>query len=213
VTALSPQYINLFQKDTGWKTKVLTAPSAFGLLAILVLGLVALTWYSSWRLRAVEAVTGTVAREYQQRNAGLTAAGATYRTRDDYQKLQRRVKDLEQTIARQDVVLGRMQHTTLSTQDAFSLRLEAVSRAQLEGIWLTHVEIATVPAKIRLAGVAMSAELLPEYLLQLGGEPRLGIRKLNNLTVDRAVSDERAALAGAVGFELVQQDPERQEAL
>jgi hypothetical protein len=208
VSTLRPQFINLFQKDRSWKTRVLKANGIAAALAVLTAGLAALTWYSTWRLRAVETETGAVAQEYEHRNAGLTAAGATYSTRDDYQRLQRRVKDLEQTIARQDVVLGRMQTSTLQPRDAFSVRLEAVARARIEGVWLTQLEIATTPAKIRLAGVAMSADLLPQYLLQLGGEPRLGIRKLNNLTVDRAVQDERAAAAGAVGFDLLQLETE-----
>jgi hypothetical protein len=208
-----PQYVNLFQKDTGWKTRILKTRGSVVAISWLVCGLLLLSWYDGWRLQRAEAEAGSVAAEYESRIATLATAGATYRTRDDYRKLQQRVKDLTELIARQDVVLGRMQATTLGTRGEFSARLAAVARAQIDGVWLTQLEIDTVPGKIRLAGVAMAPELLPRYLLQLRGAPELGIHRLSNLTVDRTVNDERAALAGAVGFSLIEFEPEREGAL
>ena len=208
-----PQYVNLFQKDTGWKTRILKTRGSVVAILLLVSGLLLLSWYNGWRLQRAEAEAGSVAAEYESRIATLATAGATYRTRDDYRKLQYRVKDLTELIARQDVVLGRMATTSLGTNGEFSARLAAVARAQIDGVWLTQLEIETAPTRIRLAGVAMAPELLPRYLLQLRGEPELGIRKLSNLTVDRAVNDERAALAGAVGFNLVEFQPAQEGAL
>ena len=208
-----PQYVNLFQKDTGWKTRVLKTRGSVVAILWLISGLLLLSWYNDWRLQSAEAAAGSVAAEYESRIATLATAGATYRTRDDYRKLQQRVKDLTELIARQDVVLGRMLTTTLGTNENISARLAAVARAQIAGVWLTQLEIETAPARIRLAGVAMAPELLPRYLMQLRGEPQLGIHRLSNLTVDRAVNDERAALAGAVGFNLVEFEPAREGAL
>ncbi len=208
-----PQYINLFRKDISWRTKVLKTHGVLSALGSLLVGLFLLTLFNRWYLSRAEGEASTVTREYEGRVASLASAGATYRTRDDYRRLQQRVKELTQLLARQDVVLGRMQDSALGTQEKFSRRLAALARAQVDGLWLTQLEINTAPTRIRLAGVAMSVDLLPQYLLQLRGEPDLGIRRLTNLTVDRTVPDERAALAGAIGFSLLQVEPDGADAL
>lgn len=207
-----PQYVNLFQKDTGWKTRILKTRGSLAALLWLVAGLLLLSWYNDWRLQRAEAEASSVAAEYADRIATLATAGATYRTRDDYRKLRQRVKDLTELIARQDVVLERMQTTTPGAAAEVSVRLAALARAQVDGVWLTQLEIETAPSRIRLAGVAMAPELLPRYLRRLRGEPSSGVHRLSNLTVDRAVNDERAALAGAVGFNLVEFEPAREGA-
>lgn len=205
---LTPQFVNLYRRDRGWQTRVLRFSDSLLAFAVLLMGLGAMTAYSHWRLGSAERAAAQAATEFETRNAGLVAAGAVYQTRDDYLKLQRRVRGLEQLIARQDVVLGRMSHSALGTQAGFSPRLAAVARARVDGVWLTQMEIAMSPAKLRLAGVAMSADLLPRYLVELRFEPALGLGKLSSLTLDRSVGDEKAAQAGAVAFSLLQSEPE-----
>lgn len=204
----APQFVNLYRRDRSWRTRILRLSDSLTAMVVLVVGLGALTAYGQWRLSDAETAASQAAIEFEARNAGLVAAGAVYQTREDYQKLQRRVGNLQQMIARQDVVLGRMNNTVLGTSEGFSKRMAAVARARVDGVWLTQIEIDLSQAKLRLAGVAMSADLLPSYLVELRFEPALGLGRLSNLTLDRAVNDERAAQSGAVAFSLLQSEPE-----
>jgi Tfp pilus assembly protein PilN len=213
MTNAVPQFINLFQRDTGWKSRVLRGRNAgLGIFA-MVLGLGALAWYSSWRVARLETLAASVTSEYESRSAGLAAAGSMYSTRDDYKALQRRVAGLVELSARQDVVLGRMNSVGLGSREGFTRQLNAVAAAAVDGVWLTRIELATSPARFQLSGIAMSPDLLPQYLTVLGTQPGLGVKRLQTLTLDDNVADARAAAAGAVAFNVLQIESDKAEVL
>jgi hypothetical protein len=208
MNTLRPQSVNLYRRSTSIWVQALRAQGILGALALLGAGLALLTIFGAARVRSFESLVANVTASLETQNTGLANAGADYSLNTDFRRLQQRVERLQSLIARQDVVLGRIDMANLGAQQGFSKQLGAVAAARLDGVWLTQLELGYAPARFRMQGIAMQAQLVPRYLVTLGQAPELGMRRLHSLLLETAVSDERAASQGAVGFSIVQTDAE-----
>jgi len=206
MSSLGPQYVNLCRQPAGWQSRILKARGAALALLVLAGGLVTLTVIASVGMNLGQNEADRLTAASSERRALLEAADQQYRLDASYRKLRQHVAQLQQVIARQDVILLRLRDTDLNPGTSFSTRLATLAQARIDGVWLTKMNFSMQPASLSLSGIAMDADLLPRYLVQLGSKARLGVRQLDNLSVDRSVSDPRAAAAGAVGFSLVLQD-------
>jgi hypothetical protein len=203
---MRPQYVNLWRQSGGWQSRLCKARGAAMALLLLAGGLVVLTTIASVGMQLGQDEVDRVTAASGERRAALQAASEHYQLDGNYRNLQQRVQQLQRIIARQDVILSSLRDTDLNSAATFSARLAAIARVRVDGVWLTQMNFAATPASLKLSGVAMDADLLPRYLAQLGGTAQLGVRQLDTLTLDRSVTDARAAAAGAVGFILVLQN-------
>ena len=210
MNAIRPQYINLYLKPTGWARKSLKARSVLLAFVALVVGLGTLSVYSAWRVARFEAEAKVVAQQLGQRDARLAEVLTRYRSREDFQALQARVERLARLLATQDVVFKHIEDASLGSRRGFSQQLSGIANASVAGIWVTHLELGAAPVRFRLGGVAISPDLLPRYLTSLGAQSRIGVKRLQSLTVDNSVTDEKASALGAVTFSIVQTEAESQ---
>ena len=213
MNAIRPQYVNLYLKPTGWARKSLKARSVASALLALMVGLAALSAYSGWRVARFESEASKVAQQLGQRDARLADVLAGYRALADFQALQARVARLTRLLATQDVVFKHIEDASLGSRRGFSQQLSGIARATVAGIWVTQLELGAAPVRFRLGGVAMSPDLLPRYLTSLGAQSTVGVKRLQSLTVDNSVTDQKAAAQGAVAFSIVQSEGDRQDSL
>lgn len=82
----------------------------------------------------------------------------------------------------------------VATTAGFSPQFIGLARQRLNGLWLTHIELAG--AQVSLQGVALSEELIPRYLRKLGSEDVFAG------TAFQQARFERAGDGGELRFEL-----------
>ena len=77
------------------------------------------------------------------------------------------------------------------TGAAFSTILTGLARQDVDGLWLTRIELDEAGAHVALEGRALEAEEIPRFLRRLGREPAFEDRRFRQLEILR--SDDGAA--------------------
>lgn len=115
----------------------------------------------------------------------------------DIQRLEAELKSARES-------MGVLEGGALGNRDGFARYMQAFSRQAIDGLWLTGFSVAG-SGDVAIQGRVVNAELVPEYIQKLNGEPALKGREFAALEMRRPPPP--AAVAGA-GQEAAQGKPE-----
>lgn len=102
--------------------------------------------------------------------------------------------EVSQTLAERQSLLSLMQGNTLGDTKGFSRHLRALARQQIDGIWLTSIQLSPEGDSTRLDGHAIRAELVPLYVQELTTEPAFAQQRFNRFQIDTPVDETQTAL-------------------
>jgi hypothetical protein len=102
--------------------------------------------------------------------------------------LESKVIDLTAQLKARAEIVQALNGGAVGSSSGFSEYLRAFSRGRLEGVWLTAFDIARGGADLTIAGRALSADLVPEYLQRLNSEPPIHGRQFAAVTIRQAKS-------------------------
>lgn len=187
--------VNLYQPE---RRSGLLRPSpliAFGLLGLLVAGVLLDGAWLLWQQRQLQQAVAVSTEAAAVAEAALTRAEAAFQpvTADDslQQELQQlRAEHQQLDWLSREALRQRSEHGT-----GFSGLLEALSQRHLPGLWLDQLAFTRGGQHIELQGVLTRPELMTAWLQSLGNDGRLGGREFARLELLR---DE----AGSLRFHL-----------
>lgn len=195
------QEINLFQPGLHAAAPALSARLILRALAGLVLALVLIYGFAR---KQADSETQTVARlaaqksqttarleELERQVAGVVADPV----------LAAQVRDLGiETEARRTLVKA-VEKRALGSAHGFSPQLEGLAKRTLDGVWLHQIRIERGGEGLALAGHALDAKLVPEWLEGMREAPGLAGRAFQTVRIQRS-DPKTGAPQGSIDFAL-----------
>ncbi|MBB3121243.1 MSHA biogenesis protein MshI [Pseudoduganella violacea] len=164
------QQINLFNPIFLKQKKIFTAlhmAQALGAMALLLVALAAFLNYRSSTLQA-EANAGKALVEASQ--ARLNKANAEFVPRQKSKQLEAEIAQLQAQLQSLQEVEAVLKRGEIGNTEGYAEYFRAFARQNVQGLWLTGVNIVGAGQDIALQGRAMQAALIPAYIGRLKDE-------------------------------------------
>ncbi|MEE4253218.1 MAG: PilN domain-containing protein [Desulfuromusa sp.] len=191
------QQINLYQDVLIEKPEPFQSRQV-GMLLIfffLCLGLIGL--YGYWQANALQNQADNLRQQQQNLATQVTQLEKQYPERKPSVLLQEKIKRTEQSVLGQRQALDYFSKQDQERNVSILASLEGLARYPQKGIWLRQVSLLNAGQEIQIAGSALKAELVPEYLQLLGSKNIFGGQVFSRLKLKR-LKEQR----GQVDFEL-----------
>jgi Tfp pilus assembly protein PilN len=152
-----------------------------------------LSSFESWRTGRIErSVNQIEAREASNLQLAARASSALRPTATIAQ-LDAEAKKLSADIASREQALDIVRRGSVSASSGFAARLEALSRQDIEGIWLGRILLGSGESRLAFQGSTTDRNLLPKYLTALAQEHALDGVRFDTLSMRRALPTEAPA--------------------
>lgn len=155
---------------------------------VFLAGLLALYAWDAWRLAQLRLEVAQLATQADKLEARVKA-GATTRQADprllaEAEAMETRLRNLE--LARTALAAG-----ALGSTSGYSAHFRALSRARVDGAWLTHVEVDERGQAMSLRGRALTGEDGARLIASLHREPLFVGLSFSGLSLDPPQETER----------------------
>lgn len=175
------QQINLYQPILRREKKVFSAVTMLQVLGVIAALMAILYGFSAWQLGQLDAELAALRGQEQALVARVTTATRGLHTVPESRELRQRVElaRSERDLKRQLLDLLESRQNGTATGGGFAAAFTGLARQDIDGLWLTRIVVDQDAAARDLAlhGRAERAELVPELVQRLGGEPAFaGIR-------------------------------------
>jgi hypothetical protein len=106
------------------------------------------------------------------------------------------ITQLEQKETMQQQILQTVNQSTATPEKGYAALMRAFARQSLDGLWLTGFSVDSSTEKLNISGRTLQADLVPEYISQLGKEPALKGKLFSalNMNLPKAEAAKNAAL-------------------
>lgn len=193
--------INLYNPAFLPQKKPFTATAMLQALGVMLL-LMGAAYYSAARqVSQLKAHVAAAERQLQVRLERLKDAPAAAKA-DDEKQLDARLAELQAALQANESLLA---HTAAAAGSDYAETLRALARRRLEGVWLTSISLGGPHAELSLAGRALEASLVPQYIDRLRQDPAMQGRRFATLSIERGASAAAAGSAAtgeSIGFRL-----------
>jgi len=189
------QQINLYNPAFEFKRELLSANTMGAALGVLVLGLVAATLFAQARVRGLEAEAKAVAAKVEQAQTRLNQATVEFAPRKPDPALQAQLAEAETHLRALQKVQGMVAKGALGNTQGYAEYFRALARQNVDGMWLTAVNVEGAGADIGVRGRALNPALIPGYIGRLRNEPVMQGKTIGNLAIDRGQAAEAPASA------------------
>ena len=158
--------------------------AAAGIVTMSLLG-----WYASSRINALQADIEFSSRQEEIALRHLEEAGQTIRHAIGAESWDSRRETLERDLREKQAMLTLLQGQQLGETGGFSPHLRALSRQDIEGIWLTGINLRAAVNNTRLTGFTVKAELVPAYIQLLTQEEPFEQEGFQEFRIDSPEND------------------------
>lgn len=184
------QQINLYHPIFRKQEKKFSAKTMLQAVAIIVGALMLIGGYSTYRigilkkeLRQADIQNTAVLRRLEQLTRN--SSGKTIN-----QKIDDEIKRLEQEIAASTQIQAILKQGVFTNTKGFSRYFVALSKGNIKGLWLTHIEITGAATALTLEGMSNAPYLVPRYLQRLSGQQGLADIEFRAFEVAQPESDD-----------------------
>ncbi len=148
-----------------------------------------LGWYASNRIDALQADIEFSSRQEAIALRHLEEAGQTIRHAIGAESWDSRREALERDLREKQAMLTLLQGQQLGETGGFSPHLRALSRQDIDGIWLTGINLRAAANNTRLTGLTVKAELVPAYIQLLTQEAPFEEEGFQEFRIDSPEND------------------------
>jgi hypothetical protein len=188
------QQINLYQVQFRPQTRMFPAWAMLQTLGILVLAMLLMYGFATQRINSVERELLVVARQEAVALERLQNIGPLINAVTGETNWAEQLDDSLRMLAERQAVLNLIQGSTLGDTRGFSRHMTALSRQDVDGVWLTNIVLAALGDKTRLEGRAIRAELIPLYVQNLTAEPAFAEQRFHRFQISSPEDDAETAL-------------------
>ena len=183
------QQVNLYQPIFRKQRKVFSAVTIAQAAAVFIVGLLLIYGYGRWQLAALGADIDALELQRNAAMLQLQVLSAQSQPAPRSRLIADQLREAEIEARQKEGLLRAFQTRRVGNMRGFSAHFTALARQQLDGLWLTRVEIRD--DGIELVGAAELGELVPRYLQRLGSEAAFAGTEFARLQLSRG--DERDA--------------------
>ena len=158
------QHINLYRSEFRPETNAFQSTFIFQAAGVLVLMLVLIYAFAQQGVTGIDEELEIVARQEAAAIERLENVRPLITAVTGEQSWSAQLEEAARTLAERQAVLAMIQGTTLGDTKGFSRHLRALSRQDVDGIWITHLVLSALGDRTRIDGRAVRAELIPLYV-------------------------------------------------
>ncbi|MGB5624090.1 MAG: hypothetical protein WBM61_00050 [Woeseiaceae bacterium] len=189
------QQINLYHAQFRPQMRMFPAWFMLQATAIVMLGMLLTYVFAHQSIDGIEQELNVVARQESAVLERLQNIGPLINAVTGETNWSEQLDDSLRMLAERQAVLNLIQGSTLGDTKGFSRHMRALSRQDLDGLWLTHIALSAKGDKTRLEGRAIRAELIPLYVQGLASETPFAEQRFHHFQIDKPVDDEETALS------------------
>ncbi|HEX7984849.1 MAG TPA: MSHA biogenesis protein MshA [Duganella sp.] len=191
------QQINLFNPIFLKQKKVFTALPMVEALGVIVAGALLLTWYAGQRVADLEHTAEVGKILLADRERRLVEANKQFAPRQKSATLATEVAQAEVELKSLRQVESVLRDGTLGNAVGYAEYFRALSRQNVNGLWLTGVSIVGAGNDIGVQGRAMQPTLIPAYIARLKSERVMRGKSFASLDISRPDAQPAPAAAPA----------------
>ncbi len=189
-------YINLYGPALRQKKPLVSAAQALPAAVAVIVVLMGWAVFARQDANRSEDAAQAADVQLKARKERLTALTQAAAARRPDAALSAQLAQAESVLAGRNAVLARLEEGGLGGSSDFSQYMRAFARQSVDGLWLTGFDIVRGGAEMAISGRALDAELLPQYIRRLKGEPVFQGREFATLTMGVAVAEVPVATEG-----------------
>jgi hypothetical protein len=141
-----------------------------GLLSALMLGYYG---YAQKQLSLLTLQRSQVAETLAATQAQLQQATLLHMPHEINKALIEQITQLEQKEKMQQQILQTVNQSSATPEKGYAALMRAFAKQSLDGLWLTSFSFDSSTEKLNISGRTLQADLVPEYISNLGNEPAL----------------------------------------
>lgn len=193
------QQINLYSPLFRKQKKLFTARAMVQALA-LVSVLLALSYgYARYQMGGLAGQAADVDRRLKSALQQLKVAPTGPVDLTDEKAVDARIAELQAKLKANEELVSQ---TGAATPGEYLEPLRALARQRLEGVWLTSVQLTGEDGQLSIAGRALNAALIPQFIERLGQDQAIRGRNFSTLSIERGKADKPRP-DGPVDFHLL----------
>ncbi|MEO5932011.1 MAG: MSHA biogenesis protein MshI [Duganella sp.] len=193
------QQINLFNPIFLKQKKVFAALPMVEALGVIVAGALLLTWYAGQRVADLERTADAGKIQLADRERRLVEANKQFAPRQKSATLATEVAQAEVELRSLKQVESVLRDGTLGNAAGYAEYFRALSRQNVNGLWLTGVSIVGAGNDIGVQGRAMQPTLIPAYIARLKSERVMRGKSFASLDISRPDAQPMPTAAPATG--------------
>lgn len=201
------QQINLFNPDFEEKKKLFGAAAMAQALLLLLVGVLALSWYAGRDLSALQKQADRGATQLEKKKKQLELVSAEFPPPQPSPELATHLAEAEAQLASLKRIASVIDRGELGNATGYSEYFRALSRQHVDGLWLTGLAITGAGCDIGVHGRALDASLLPGFLGRLTNEKIMQGKAFGSLQIsepgqaaDKAPKDAKVSTTAAAPF-------------
>jgi hypothetical protein len=180
------QQINLYQKSAATMARQVLSSSTVmigGLLILVSLGGIA--GFGAWEISRLSEGVELVRQHQQTQEDMLGKSPTTEASGQTPQQIEARNKLLRAELATRKRALQLLQDGAAGQPSGFAVRLEALARRHVEGVWLDRLVLGSEHGAMSLSGATLDADLVPRYLQNLASDPSLEGTRFDEFVIEQ----------------------------
>jgi len=167
------QQINLFNPIFLTKKRHFSAVTMLQALGMILLGSVALSAYTAYRISALGKEADEIAAQLTALRGKAAKVNAQYAPKQKNKALEDEVRKAEIELKPLPQLLGMLQKGDFGNTAGYAEYMRAFARQIVDGLWLSGFRIDGAGSDIAIQGHALRPELVPVYITRLKREPAL----------------------------------------
>lgn len=193
------QQINLFNPIFLKQKKVFTALPMAEALGVIIAGALLLTWYAGQRVADLERTAASGKTTLADRERRLVEANKQFAPRQKSAVLATDLAQAEAELKALHQVESVLRDGRLGNAAGYAEYFRALSRQNVNGLWLTGVSIVGAGNDIGVQGRAMQPTLIPAYIARLKSERVMHGKTFASLDISRPDAQPMPAAAPPTG--------------
>lgn len=164
------QQINLFSQKLVAEKDYFSMLAMLQALGLILIGSVLFYAYAVYQVQQLTVQSEEASNRMLAEQARLARHSAEFSPQLAQQMLENELKQAEAEVVAQRELIARMKSGGLGNTSGYSEYMRAFARQTLSGLWLTGFNITGDAVQMRIAGSALSPELVPAYIKRLSQE-------------------------------------------
>ena len=187
------QQVNLYQPILGAEKRLFSAFTIGIGLGVMIVSLAGLVTFGAWRTHRIERSVALLERQEVAALAMAARASAAVHPTQSLAELDAEAKNVSAEIAARERALDIVNRGSGTPATGFAARLEALARRQLDGVWLSRIELGSGAGRLAMRGGTSDPRLVPAYLAALAGERALEGVRFDKIALRRAGPEDAPA--------------------
>ena len=175
------QQINLYDAGLRPQRTLLSALMLGNLLAVVVVGMLAVYGYQWWQTEPVRQRAATATADLASADSHIQRLREQYPPKKASPRLVNQSKSLRDRLTRTQRIATKLRTGGYGSIDGLSPFLEGLARQHVAGTWLTRVQVRNGGRVIGLEGKSLLPELVPAYIDRLSEEKVLARTSFSKL--------------------------------